>query len=87
MILVNERAVPDLVKKWTEYAYKNADSLLGANYSKLHMARGRGFMDIFLDLWDDDESDVTMDNYYVSDMMSIIESVGEEDDDWYVVED
>lgn len=80
MILVNERAVPDLVKKWTEYAYKNADNLLGANYSKLHMARGRGFMDFFLDSWDDDDSSVTMDDYYVSDMMSIVESVGQEDE-------
>ena len=80
MILVNERAVPDLVKKWTEYAYKNEDSLMGTNYSKLHMARGRGFMEFFLDAWDDDESSVTMDDYYVSDMMSIIESVGQEDE-------
>ena len=80
MILVNERAVPDLLKKWTEYAYKNSDSLLGSNYSKLHMARGRGFMDLFFDLWEDDESFVTMDNYYVSDMMSIVESVGQEDE-------
>lgn len=80
MILVNERAVPDLVKKWTEYAYKNEDSLMGKNYSKLHMARGRGFMEFFLDEWDDDESYVTMDDYYVSDMMSIIESVGQEDE-------
>ncbi len=79
MILVNESAVPDLVKKWTEYAYKNTDSLFGVNYSKLHMARGRGFMDLFFDYWDDDESAVTMDNYYVSDMMSIVESVGKED--------
>ena len=80
MILVNSRAVPDLMKKWTEYAYKNSDSLLGLNYSKLHMARGRGFMDIIFDSWDDDDSYVTMDNYYVSDMLSIVESVGQEDE-------
>ncbi|MCR5673624.1 MAG: hypothetical protein K6F87_07925 [Lachnospiraceae bacterium] len=80
MILVNERAVPDLVKKWTDYAYKNSDSLLCVNYSKLHMARGRGFMDSFFDSWGDDESLVTMDDYYVSDMMSIIESVGQENE-------
>lgn len=80
MILVNERAVPDLVRKWTEYAYRNSDSLLRLNYSKLHVARGRGLMDLIFDSWDDDESSVTMDNYYVSDMMSIVESVGKEDE-------
>ena len=80
MVLVNERAVPDLWKKWTEYAYKNTDSLLGLNYSKLHMARGRSFKDFFFDVWEDDDSYVTMDNYYVSDIMSIIESVGKEDE-------
>ncbi|MBO4266504.1 MAG: hypothetical protein J5910_04870 [Lachnospiraceae bacterium] len=80
MILVNEKAVPDLVKKWTEYAYKNSDSLLGLNYSKLHMARGRGFFDSFFDSWEEDDSSVTMDNYYVSDMLSIVESVGKEDE-------
>ena len=80
MILVNERAVPDLVKKWTDYAYKNSDSLLGLNYSKLHMARGRGFMDIFFDSWEDDESYVTMDEYYVSDVLSIVESIGKDDE-------
>ncbi len=80
MILVNERAVPDLVKKWTEYAYKNSDKLLGSNYSKLHKAIGRGFIETFFDSWEDDESPVTMDNYYVSDMMSIVESVGQEDE-------
>ena len=80
MILVNERAVPDLVKKWTEYAYRNSDSLLGSNYSKLHRAIGRGFMESIFDSWDDDESPVTMENYYVSDMMSIVESVGSKDE-------
>ena len=80
MILVNTRAVPDLLMKWTDYAYKNSDSLLGLNYSKLHMARGRGLMDLIFDYWDDDESPVTMDNYYVSDIMSIVESVGREDE-------
>ena len=80
MILVDERSVPNLMKSWTEYAYKNSESLLGANYSKLHKARGRGFMDYFFDSWEDDESYVTMDNYYVSDMLSIVESVGKEDE-------
>ncbi len=78
MILVNEKAVPDLMSKWTEFAYMNSDKLLGSNYSKLHKARGRvGLLEFFLDSWADDESYVTMDDFYVSDMMSIVENVGD----------
>ena len=80
MILVNERAIPNLMKSWTEFAYKNSDSLLGVNYSQLHMAKGRDLIDYIFDSWGDDDSYVTMDNYYVSDMMSIVESVGHEDE-------
>ncbi len=78
MILVNEAAVPDLLDKWKDYAYKYSDRLMAENYSKLHKAIGKGFMEDFFDYWDDDESSVTMDDYYVSDMMSIVESIGEE---------
>ncbi len=80
MILVNERAVPDLLNKWTVYAYSNADALLGKNYSRLHKARGRGFMEALLGEWENDESYVTMDDYYVSDILSIVESVGKDDE-------
>ncbi|MCR4739790.1 MAG: hypothetical protein K5886_05960 [Lachnospiraceae bacterium] len=78
MILVNESAVPDLMNRWTEYAYKNSEELLGSNYSKLHKARGRGIIDDLLDAWGDDDSYVTMDDYYVSDVMSIVENIGSE---------
>ncbi|MBQ4242765.1 MAG: hypothetical protein II732_08145, partial [Lachnospiraceae bacterium] len=78
MILVNEKTVPDLMSKWEEFAYDNSDKLLGSNYSKLHKARGRGgLLEFFLDAWADDESSVTMDDFYVSDMMSIVENVGD----------
>ncbi len=78
LILVNEKAVPELMGRWTDYAYHNSEKLLGANYSKLHKAIGKGLLDTLFDLWEDDGSDVTMDDFYVSDMMSIVESVGEE---------
>ncbi|MCR5508168.1 MAG: hypothetical protein K6F34_05725 [Lachnospiraceae bacterium] len=78
LILVNESAVPDLMNKWKEYAYKNSDKLMDSNYSRLHKAMGKGLLDILLDAWGDDESLVTMEDYYVSDMMSIVENVGEE---------
>ena len=78
MILVNEKAVPDLMEKWTAYAYRNSEKLLGSNYSKLHKAIGRGLIDFLFDDWEDDESFVTMDDYYVSDILSIVESVGAE---------
>ncbi len=78
MILVNEKTVPDLMEKWAVYAYLNAGKLMGSNYSKLHKAIGRGFMDSFFDAWEDDGSDVTMDDFYVSDVLSIVENVGTE---------
>ena len=78
MILVNEKTVPDLVNRWMKYAYENSDRLMGENYSKLHKAMGRGFIETLFDYWADDESFVTMDDFYVSDMMSIVENVGAE---------
>ena len=78
MIMVNERAVSDLAKKWSEYAFENRDSLLEVNYSKLHMARGRSFIASLVESWGDDMSDVTMSDYYVSDILSIVESIGAE---------
>ncbi len=77
MVLVNEGAVPDLMTRWKDYAYQNTDRLTGSNYSKLHKAIGRGFMEEFCSDWADDESFVTMDDYYVSDMLSIVENAGE----------
>ena len=79
MVLVNEKFVSDLMKAWTEYAYKNSDNLFDLNYSKLHLAKGRGLLELLFDSWDDDESLVTMENYYVSDMLSIVESVERND--------
>ncbi|MBR6328792.1 MAG: hypothetical protein IKR68_04000 [Lachnospiraceae bacterium] len=78
MILVNERKVPDLFEKWKAYAYENQDTLLGINYSKLHGARGKGIIDDILGIWGEDGSNVTMADYYVSDILSIVESVGKE---------
>ncbi|MBE5850995.1 MAG: hypothetical protein E7298_12825 [Lachnospiraceae bacterium] len=76
MILVNESAVGDLVNKWMQYAYENSDKLTGSNYSKLHKAIGKGLLDSLFEAWEDDDSYVTMDDFYVSDMLSIVESAG-----------
>ncbi len=77
VILANERAIPDLVDKWSYYAYDNSDRLLNMNYSRLHKAKGRGFFTDLISSWADDMSDVTMSDYYVSDILSVVESVGE----------
>lgn len=76
LVLINERAVPDLLNKWIEYAYKNEDVLLSLNYSRLHMAKGKSSFSDFFDLWGEDGSNVTMEDYYVSDMLSIVETAG-----------
>ncbi len=78
MILVNERAVADLKNKWTDYAYANSDKLLNVNYSRLHKAKGKGIITDLIGSWMDDFSNVTMADFYVSDMLSIVESLGAE---------
>lgn len=80
MVLVNETAVSGLLNAWIEYAYQNSDNLLDINYSKQHMARGKGFISDMLEIWNGDNSNVTMSDFYVSDMLAIVESVGAEDE-------
>ena len=79
MIMVNEKVIPEVMDKWIEFAYKNSDRLLDSNFSKLHMAKGRSRSKGFWDFWDEDLSYVTMEDFYVSDILSIVESVGGED--------
>ena len=69
--LYNESTVNDLFNAWKDYAYKNEDALFGKNYSKVHKARGRGYFD----QWGIDGSDVTMSDYYISDIMALVESI------------
>ena len=87
MALIKEDAIPELMSAWIAFAYKNSDELLGVNYSRLHKARGRGFIGSLMETWDEDESNVTMSDYYVSDMLAIIESTGDEDDTKTVLKD
>ncbi len=77
MTLVNVSAVDTLFAAWLDYAYENQDALLGTNYSTMHKARGRSFIE---DVWGGDYSDVTLEEYYISDMLAIVESVGAETD-------
>ncbi len=80
MGLFNEAAVKDLFDAWKLYAYKNEEALLNTNYSRSHKAKGRGSLDLW-EIWDSDESDVTLSDYYISDMLAIIESVDMESDE------
>ncbi len=77
MGLFNTAAVHSLFDAWKTYAYKNESALLGQNYSRMHKAKGRGFWD----LWGFDESDVTLSDYYISDMLALIESVDNSSDE------
>ncbi|MCR5746872.1 MAG: hypothetical protein K6G03_04120 [Lachnospiraceae bacterium] len=78
--MINEAAVPDLYKAWTAYAYANESKLLGTNYSKKHRAKGRSSIFDSLTEWAQDMSEVTLADYYISDMLALIESVGVEDE-------
>ena len=76
--LFNESTAKNLFSAWKTYAYRNEDALLNKNYSRQHKARGRsdrGFLWDFLDLWDSDMSNVTLSDYYISDILALVESI------------
>ncbi|MCR4990863.1 MAG: hypothetical protein K6A38_08380 [Lachnospiraceae bacterium] len=76
MIMVNEKVIPEVMDEWIKFAYENEESLLDSNFSKQHLAKGRSRSKGFWDFWDDDSSYVTMEDFYVSDILSIVESAG-----------
>ena len=80
MALFNESTVRSLFDAWKKYAYKNEAALLGTNYSRMHKARGRGDKSLW-DLWGSDESDVTLSDYYISDILALIESIDNDSDE------
>lgn len=69
--LFNVATSKDLFEAWKAYAYKNEKALLNKNYSREHKSKGRSFWDI----WGSDESDVTMSDYYISDILAITENI------------
>ncbi len=72
--LFNESAVAGLFSAWKSYAYRNEDALLNRNYSRMHRARGRRRGEYFDD-WGMDGSNVTLSDYYISDVLAIVENV------------
>ena len=77
MGLFNVSTAKSLYEAWKAFAYKNEAALLDANYSTPHMAKGRSFWD----LWDYDESDVTLEDYYISDILALVENIDNSSDE------
>jgi len=77
MGLFNVSTSKSLYNAWKAYAYKNEEALLGANYSTPHMAKGRSFWEF----WASDESDVTLEDYYISDILALVESIDNSSDE------
>ncbi|MBP3239494.1 MAG: hypothetical protein J6M92_03000 [Oribacterium sp.] len=71
MGLFNMSTARSLYESWKAYAYKNEAALLKKNYSKAHKAKGRGYFDS----WGFDYSDVTLADYYISDILALVESI------------
>ncbi len=78
--LFNESTAKNLFKAWKAFAYKNESSLLNKNYSRMHKARGRKNKG-FWDLWGLDDSDVTLSDYYISDILALVESIDNKSDE------
>ncbi|OON86997.1 hypothetical protein BXO88_05505 [Oribacterium sp. C9] len=77
MGLFNVAASRDLYEAWKAFAYKNEAALLKKNYSKAHKAKGRGFFDN----WGYDYSSVTLSDYYISDILALVESIDKNSDE------
>ena len=83
--LFNESTIKNLYKAWKAYAYKNESALLNKNYSKKHRAKGRGsraeeddgwdWLWDMIDEWASDSSDVTLSDYYISDILALVENI------------
>ncbi len=78
--LFNESTINSLFSAWKNYAYLNEDKLLNKNYSRVHKAKKRSAKG-FWDFWGDDLSNVTLSDYYISDMLALIESVDSESEE------
>ena len=72
--LFNESTASNLFDAWKAYAYKNEDALFNKNYSKKHRSKGRAKFD-FWELWGSDDSDVTLSDYYISDILALVEGI------------
>ena len=81
--LFNESTMNKLYSAWKKYAYLNEEALLERNYSKKHMSKGRSSVSKkgFWDLWGLDLSSVTLEDYYISDMLALIESIDSDSDE------
>ncbi|WP_022773043.1 clostripain-related cysteine peptidase [Butyrivibrio sp. AE2015] len=79
LALFNVSVATDLFNAWKNYAYKNEYKLLDKNYSRSHKAKGRAIED--WDLWESDGSDVTLSDYYISDILALMESVDNNSDE------
>ncbi len=73
--LFNESTAKNLFTAWRDYAYQNEDALLGKNYSRRHRAKGRGEKGFFGDIWGSDQSNVTLSDYYISDILALVENI------------
>ena len=77
--LFNVSTAKSLFSAWKTYAYKNENALLNKNYSRNHKAKGRSRG--FWDMWVFDESDVTLSDYYISDILALMESIDNTSDE------
>ena len=69
--------IRELFSDWITYAYQNETALLNTNFSKLHTAKpggreGSGYE------WGEEEIEASLDDYYISDVLAIVESVDKE---------
>ncbi|MCR4762934.1 MAG: hypothetical protein K5696_05340 [Lachnospiraceae bacterium] len=77
LAMFNESTAQNLFTAWKAFAYRNEDALMNKNYSRKHMAKGRSQKG-FWDFWGLDGSNVTLSDYYISDILALVESIDNE---------
>ncbi len=80
MGLFNVSTSQTLFNTWKAWAYKNESALMKKNYSRQHRAKKRNGRGLF-DYWGFDESDVTLSDYYISDILAIVENIDNKSDE------
>lgn len=89
LTLVDESVMRVVFKAWKDFAFANADTLIGSNYSRKiirskrsHPALNKGLLsDYIFDGWSYDagSDNPEMSDYYITDIMSVAENIDSEE--------
>lgn len=87
LALIDESMMKVLYTAWTDFAYANESVLLDSNYSRRVKKSSRALPSVenreFFSDWfmDDDSEEVSLEDYYITDLMSVASSIDSQESD------